>query len=195
MADDLKEHAAATKPIPASHPDPQTDSEIVALLEALLFVGARPVSMESVCRTFSSITEDSFQKAMAVLKERFSDSHRQLRLRETQEGTVLEVLPEARDAIQKRARSERGIKLPRQVVEVLSLVAYQQPVTREKLEKKLGNDIRAILRKLLRQQLIEISPESPSAKEPLYVTSARFLEMFGLESPADLPATDDLPTS
>lgn len=83
------------------------------------------------------------------------------------------------------------------MIEILSLVAYRQPITRAAIEEFIGEDVGAILRQLVRRELIaQATVEKKSDDEPqspkAYVTTARFLDLFGLENLADLPATEDL---
>ena len=68
-------------------------------------------------------------------------------------------------------------------LEVLALIAYKGPCTKQTIDGIRGVDSASSLKNLLRHQLIDIK----SGKPMRYCTTPRFLEMFGLDSLADLP--------
>lgn len=77
---------------------------------------------------------------------------------------------------------------------LLAAVAYRQPVTRRELEDLLGRSVDAdAVGRLRAAGLVAAGPRAarPGAP-PTYVTTAGFLDQFGLESLADLPDLDDL---
>ena len=82
----------------------------------------------------------------------------------------------------------RMVRLDDESLEMLALVAWHQPVPRDRLVE-LGCDARpATLRQLVRRGLLELRrPADGAAGEPTYHTTARFLEVFGLTSLDDLP--------
>jgi segregation and condensation protein B len=74
----------------------------------------------------------------------------------------------------------------------LAAIAYRQPVTRAALSEALGRDIsRDVLARLKRIGLIGGGPRAPFPGAPLtYVTTPRFLAVFGLATLHDLPDLD-----
>lgn len=89
-------------------------------------------------------------------------------------------------------------KLPRArlsppAMETLSLVAYQQPVSRAKIEEVRGVDSGGVLKTLLERDLVRIVGRSEEPGRPiLYGTTAHFLELFSLSGLSDLPNLKDL---
>lgn len=78
-------------------------------------------------------------------------------------------------------------------LEVLSIVAYQQPVTRQKIDEVRGVDSGGVLKTLLEKGFLRLVGRSEEPGKPLiYGTSAKFLEIFGLSSLKDLPNLADL---
>jgi segregation and condensation protein B len=71
-------------------------------------------------------------------------------------------------------------------VEVLSMIAFRQPVTRADIDGQRGSDSAAMIRQLVRLGLVAV------LSGPAYGTTARFLELFNLQSLEDLPQTLDL---
>src|SRR5262249_28338099 len=85
----------------------------------------------------------------------------------------------------------REARLSQAAVDVLSLVAYRQPATRQELDSLRGADPGAVLRQLIRYGLVALHRDEET-KETRYVTTPRFLQLFGLRSLDDLPQTQDL---
>jgi segregation and condensation protein B len=79
-------------------------------------------------------------------------------------------------------------------VTVLAVIAYHQPLTRDGLKDIFGQDIsRDLVARLRAQELITTGPRSPRAGAPYtYVTTQKFLLVFGMESLRDLPDRDGL---
>lgn len=78
-------------------------------------------------------------------------------------------------------------------METLSIVAYQQPVSRNRIEEIRGVDTGGVLKTLLERDLVRIVGRSDEAGRPiLYGTTKAFLETFSLASLSDLPTLKDL---
>jgi len=77
---------------------------------------------------------------------------------------------------------------------VLIAIAYEQPITRAELTERFGREIsRDLIASLRDRALIAAGPRKPVPGAPFgYVTTARFLEMFGLETLGDLPDLEAL---
>lgn len=90
--------------------------------------------------------------------------------------------------------SEQLLGLNEFEVAVLASIAYHQPLTRDGLKDIFGKDIsRDLVARLRAQELITTGPRSPRAGAPYtYVTTQKFLVVFGMESLRDLPDRDEL---
>ncbi len=75
---------------------------------------------------------------------------------------------------------------------MLALVAYRQPVPRQEVESLRGSDSGGVLRQLVRLGLIAVHRDEENPRAVVYVTTARFLALFQLQSLEDLPRTQDL---
>jgi segregation and condensation protein B len=76
------------------------------------------------------------------------------------------------------------------VLELLAFVAWNQPVEKETIESIDRPNAMSLLRQLLRLQLVELQRTGSKRADVSYVTSAKFLKLFGLKSIADLPTAD-----
>lgn len=78
-------------------------------------------------------------------------------------------------------------------LETLAIVAYQQPIARQKIEEVRGVDCGGVLKTLLEKGMLRIVGRSEEPGRPLiYGTTPHFLEIFGLNSLKDLPSLSDL---
>lgn len=83
---------------------------------------------------------------------------------------------------------QKPTKLTRAQLEVLSIIAYRQPVTRPEIEDVRGVDSGSALKVLLERNVIKIIGKKDEAGRPmLYASTPEFLELFGLRSLKDLP--------
>jgi segregation and condensation protein B len=97
----------------------------------------------------------------------------------------------------------REAKLTPQAIEVLSIIAYRQPVTAEEVSQLRGSRSHALLNQLVRRGLLCLErpvdlerhdggTNDNSRQQPTYYTTDRFNRLFGIDSPQDLPSSEDL---
>lgn len=88
----------------------------------------------------------------------------------------------------------REAQLSQLAIDVLAVVAYNQPITREDINRLLdsGLDTGRVINQLVRRDLLSRQSNKDAGKSRTreYVTTDRFLQFFNLESVADLPKTD-----
>ena len=93
------------------------------------------------------------------------------------------------EAARRVTESRRAATLSPAALEVLTIVAYRQPVTRAFIDQLRGVDSGGTLAGLAEKQLIEEAGRLEVPGRPiLYRTTERFLQAFALESLDDLPA-------
>src|SRR5262249_16256684 len=109
------------------------------------------------------------------------------------QGHVLTLRPRFRGVIDKLYGGVREARLSTAALDVLSLVAYRQPASKQEIDSLPRLEPGALLRQLVRRGLIMVVPRAQaSSREVFYGTTPRFLELFGLHSLDDLPRTQDL---
>ncbi|HHW23885.1 MAG TPA: SMC-Scp complex subunit ScpB [Clostridiales bacterium] len=83
--------------------------------------------------------------------------------------------------------------LSQAALEVLAIIAYNQPTTRVFVEQVRGTDSSHAITTLLERGLIEcVGKLDVPGKPNLYATTPEFLRLFGLSSLDELPAIDAL---
>ena len=83
------------------------------------------------------------------------------------------------------------MRLTQEALEVLALVAYHQPITREEIQALGKEKAGGVLRHLLRRELVQLEREEGSG-EVRYRTTPRFLQLVGIRDLDDLPRADAL---
>lgn len=161
------------------------------ILEALLFAGGQPLSTARICEIVEGLTSEELAAVIAQLNRVYRHQNRPYSIQNTTAGFVLK-LRSRHNAILERIRGARETRLSKVAVEVLSLVAFRQPVTRSQLDELRGQDSRPVLRMLLRLGMVAELPAAEAGSESQYGTTSRFLDVFGLESLDDLPQTLEL---
>jgi segregation and condensation protein B len=186
LPDDESPAGAAAKPQAA----PETPPPLVRILEALLFVGGAPLTAARAAEVVRGLDANEFQEAIDDLARTYRAQGRPYHIQPQERGYVLTLRPRFSNVREKLYGGVREARLSQAAVDVLSLVAYKQPATRQEIDSLRGADSGSILRLLIRHGLVAI--QRGDDREPRYLTTPRFLQLFGLSSLDDLPQTQDL---
>jgi len=187
--------AAAAPQIPTTHVPGEREpsggdaaTALEALLESLLFVADEPVTIDRLALALD-ITPGEVETALASLQQAYAN--RGVRLQRFGKRVQLVSAPETASHIERFLGLELHSKLSPAALEALTVVAYQQPVTRAEVEAVRGVNSDSVLRTLLSKQLIEEVGRLETVGRPiLYGTTFEFLQFFGLETLDDLPALE-----
>ena len=167
-----------------------TISDIGEAIEAILFAAGYPVKYEKLAEVLGLSTPD-----VRLLCEHMASEYQKagrgilmLCLPETcQLTTNSKFLPYIREALGIR----RGGNLSASSMEVLAIVAYNQPVTRSFIDQVRGVDSSYAVNSLIDKALIASCGRLDAPGRPmLYATTEKFLRVFGLRSLSELPETE-----
>ena len=172
------------------------------ILEAILFVGlpdGEPISSRRAAGLMRGVRPQEIDDLAAGLRQRYLANNCPYEVVAKDAGWVMRLRPEfARFGSVVEARS-RTVRLDAEALDVLALVAWNQPVRRDRIVE-LGCDARpAVWRQLVRRGLLELVHDGEvhdgheAAVEPSYRTTRKFLEVFRRESIADLPEPTEPP--
>ena len=179
----------------ASEPEQLLGSvqDVERAIEAILFAAGYPVKYEKLSEVIG-LPQKDIRNLIAHMADGYGDRGIQLLLYpDTCQLTTKEIfLPYIREALGIR----RGGNLSNSSLEVLAVVAYNQPVTRSYVDIIRGVDSSYAVTSLLDKGLIEAVGRLDAPGRPmLYGTTDKFLRVFGLNSLADLPETEALDTA
>lgn len=177
----------AGKAAPASAPS------LMHLLEALFFVGGAPLTAERAAAVIRGLTAAQFTQAIAALNRDYRRQGRPYFIQPLGQGFSLALRPRFRPVVERLYGQTREARLSPPAIDVLALVAYRQPVTKQEIDSLRGAESGALLRQLVRRNLIAVVQRGEAGRrEVSYGTTPRFLELFQLSSLDDLPQTADL---
>lgn len=174
-------------------PTPMLDSQLQASIEAALFMSHKPVSLMRLQELINpELDIEEFRTAISNLQSKFFGEETGIELVEVANGYQLRTKPEHKEMIQ-RMFSLTPMKLTNGMLEVLSITAYNQPVTREQIDKIRGVDSSHLVRVLLDKKLLRIQGKSEDLGKPmLYGTTKEFLELFGLRDLSAMPTLREI---
>ena len=162
------------------------------LVEAMLFVGGPPLTVEVACAAVRGLTPDRCQEAIALLNKRYRNQNRPYAIEARDDGFVLAVRPAYQHLREKLFGGPREARLSQPALDVLSVVAYRQPLSKAEADAVRGTDSGPALRQLVRLGLIAVRHRADaSGREVRYGTTPRFLHVFGLKSLDELPRLGD----
>jgi segregation and condensation protein B len=159
--------------------------DLIARVEALLFISARPVTMQQLASTLN-ISAREVEQALQQLEGQYQESG--IHLQQSNAGFQLVSSPHFATDIERFLGLEEIARLSRAALEALAIIAYQQPITRPRIDSIRGVNSDSVLRTLIRHGLIEEVGRSEGPGRPfLYTTTTDFLSYFGLGSLQELP--------
>lgn len=159
-----------------------------AVLEGLLFaVGDEGLTIEQIIEVLE-ITEEESKKLLSLLQEEYQKEDRGIMLSVLGNRYKLVTKKEHRSYLQKFMNLSENENLSQSALEVLAIIAYNQPITRSMVDEIRGISSSHMIRKLVYRNLICEMGRSETAGRPiLYGTTSLFLDYFGLQSIQDLP--------
>lgn len=162
-----------------------TREEMLRALEAILFASGYPVKFDVIADVLGIDGETARELAREL-----SDSceGRGTELCFVGDACQLCSRAEYEEAVRAALGIRRGTKLSPALMEVLSIVAYRQPVTKAYIEQVRGVDCSYSITALLDRSMIEnVGHLDLPGRPALYGTTPDFLRVFGISSLDELP--------
>ena len=178
---------------PAQAAQVRTNYEVTPhrILEAMLFVGSPDgdaLDPKRVASLMRGVRADEIEEFVQDLNNEYQKDRAPYRI-VSEAGGYRMVLQEEFSAVRNRFYGEiKEAALPQPAVDVLSLVAYKQPLTKEQVNELRGKPSGSLLSQLVRRQLLCIERTDEKPRRTLYRTTERFLKLFGIDSLDDLPS-------
>lgn len=164
--------------------------DVERCIEAILFAAGYPVTYEKLSLVIG-LSQRDIRRMVEHMAGNYEERGIQLLMYPDacQLATKEVFAPYIREALGIR----RGGNLSASSLEVLAVVAYNQPVTRAFIDTVRGVDSSYAVSSLLDKGLIEACGRLDAPGRPmLYATTDKFLRVFGLSSLAELPETEAL---
>jgi len=150
------------------------------IIEALIFSMSGSLPLKDILKVVPDISKENLEQIVDELNGLYEETGRSFRIERAGDGFMFVSRQEYSPYIKVLHAPSR---LSNAAMEVLSVIAYKGPCTKQTIESIRGVDSSSSLKSLLKHQLIDIKTGKPM----MYYTTTRFLEVFGLNSLSDLP--------
>jgi segregation and condensation protein B len=167
-------------------------NEIKGLLEAILFVNGKSITIDELHEIFETAKED----VLGLIEEWNQDDKNRnsgFAIVPVAGGYQLFSNPHFKDELTELFGKRNENKLPKTSLETLAIIAYKQPISKEEIDKIRGVSSTRSINTLLMLKLITISGSADDiVKSPIYSVTSRFLEFFRIQSIEDLPSLNSI---
>jgi len=166
-----------------------------SILEAMLFVGdptGEPLTSQQVAGMMRGIRAAEIDELVRELNEQYTTLGCPYTIASVGPGYRLVLRNEfhrVRDKLHGRTRQAR---LSPAAIEVLAVVAYNEPLSSDDITRMRGKPSGHLLAQLVRRQLLRVERGEEKPRRPFYRTTERFLEFFGLASLEELPRSEEI---
>src|SRR5665213_314886 len=173
---------------PAAEPNSVADSQLKAVLEAIVYITDEPLSLDQICAAIEQ-PRDRIIGLLEQLTADYEKDDRGLSIREVAGGFKMTTKAEHHDAVRRFVKNlNPPLKLSLPALETLAVIAYKQPITAPEIMEIRGVQGAGVLKTLLDRKLIATAGRKQVVGKPiLYKTTREFLVQFGLRDLAELP--------
>ncbi len=165
------------------------DLQLQQYIEAVIFASEEAVTLQTI-RQVTGIDMDSaeFQSIIEKLNAEYAETGRTFHIHRIAGGYRFLSRPEFSDILKKLLAPNIRRRLSQSILEVLAVIAYNQPVTKGEIQQIRGVSPDYAIDRLLLRGFIEVRGRADSPGKPLqYGTTKEFLDLFHLSSLKDLP--------
>jgi segregation and condensation protein B len=175
-----------------SAPKPTRDlSELVAVVEALIFVADEPITTKLIADVLGK-DKQAIEAALEQLRQEYEARESGLQIREIAGGWQIATRTEFHEEVRRFLRTRPSAKLSLAALETLAVIAYKQPATVPEILEIRGVQSASAIKTLLDKRLIVAKGRKETVGRPMqYGTSKDFLIQFGLKDLTELPSIED----
>ena len=163
------------------------EKQRIGALEAMLFAHGEPVELE---RLADALHAEPIQTQILLekLQKQYDERDSGMVLLNCEDRWQMATRPYYGEVVKRILDTRRNAPLSPAALEVLAVIAYNQPVSRSFIEQVRGVDSSSTVAKLLDKGLIEEAGRFDLPGKPVsFRVTDTFLRVFGLGSLADLP--------
>lgn len=156
-------------------------------IEAVLFAIGEPIDESRIAEAVK-IEKSDVSVLVNVLNKRYSDNNSSLNIIRLGKGYQMCTKKEYAEYIKSAMEYKKQVPLSNAAMEALTVIAYNQPVTKNFVENVRGIDSSSVINSLVEKELLEEAGRLDVPGRPVaYKTTDTFLRCFGLSSLDDLP--------
>lgn len=168
-----------------------SEMNIKEQIESILFLGGDNIAIKSLSNFYSLPIEDILKILEELKRERFNTG---INLEIDEEIVRLITNPKCGEVLNRYFNQNlKPRKLSNAALEVLSIIAYRQPITRGEIESVRGVSSDRMIQMLEERQFIRVCGKKMSIGRPnLYEITDKFLGYLGVLSVEDLPRYEEM---
>ncbi|HEZ7990079.1 MAG TPA: SMC-Scp complex subunit ScpB [Ruminococcus sp.] len=156
-------------------------------IEAILFASGDPIEIYRLSEA-SGVDVGTIPRLVRLLNERYDDCGSGLCIKKLDSSYQMCTREEFAPMIKTALETKRSTPLSNAAMETLTIIAYNQPVSKGFIENVRGIDSSSVVNNLVEKGLIEEAGRLDIPGKPIvYRTTPVFLRSFGLASTDDLP--------
>ena len=158
-----------------------------AIAEALLFASGGVVSIDDVCLVLK-VKKNEAEAVLNRLSAKYDKRKGGIILRKVNDGFQLSSNPEYYDDLCVYFQETATGNLSKAAMETLTIIGYNQPVTRAGIEMVRGVNSDGVIAKLVERGLVtEVGKADSPGRPTLYGTTDLFLKSLGISNLSELP--------
>jgi segregation and condensation protein B len=168
--------------------------QLISVIESLLFASDKALTMGALKQVFAGTTVDTktIKQTMDEMMRIYADPTRGVSLEEVVGGWQLRTKLDNMDFLKKIVRA-RPFRLSGPALEVLSIIAYKQPIIKHEMDQIRGVESGHLVRALMDKGLVSFEGKTDLPGKPMaYSTTRKFLEIFGLRNLNELPTLGEI---
>lgn len=161
--------------------------KIKSIIEAILFAAGRQVNIKELMMALE-LPKDDLENVIVSMQEDYKNQNRGIEIIKVDDAYQLCTKKELYEYIYPIIDKRVKPNLSNAALETLAIIAYNPKITRAEIESIRGVGADACIYKLLEYELIQEAGKSDLPGKPMtYITTNKFLKMFGYTSLNDLP--------
>lgn len=165
--------------------------EKLGAIEAVLFASGEPVELYRLAEAVA-VDVGTLPSLIRLINERYEDYGSGIIIKKLESSYQMCSREEYAPQIRQVLETKRNVPLSNAAMEVLTIIAYNQPVSKGFVENVRGVDSSSVVNNLAEKGLIEEAGRLDVPGKPVvYRTTPVFLRSFGLASLAELPPLSD----
>tara|TARA_B110001454_G_C12723308_1_gene436480 strand:+ start:22427 stop:23848 length:1422 start_codon:yes stop_codon:yes gene_type:complete len=170
------------------------DEQLESIVESVLFATDKPVTLNALKVIFkgTNVKTDKLRRTIEKLSTGYASGNRGVYIEEVQGGYQLRTKLDNM-AFLRRTLKVKPFKLSGPALEVLAIVAYKQPLIKHEIDEIRGVESGHLLRALMEKGIVAFAGKSDLPGKPMqYITTKKFLEIFGLRNLKELPTLSQI---
>lgn len=161
-----------------------TDKQLKAIIESVLFVAERPVSLKELAEITGAFLP-KVQEALAFLITAYKDKG--INIIRKGDYFQFSTAPKNTRYVAKYLNVNIKEKLSKEALETLAIIFYNQPITKAEIEKIRKVDCESVLHNLqIRGLIANVERKKIPGKPMVYGTTMEFVQYFGIDNLKDL---------